>query len=204
MFGFGRRTGRGGAPTPIVPTSDMYAARANTALDIYNAELEPPATSYTTSTSPVSSRLARPVLSPKVNAPFVSRKPRLNGLRFNWAWGGNDMGKHTVSLPGVQEGLNGFVRSTGFQTTLVQLHDWQTNTQWYIAWNGTGAGMFTNQKAERYTYPSFRVSQISTNTTGGVGQPTMRMNRTPRFTSVQAIRKYNAQPSYYNTKSSKS
>lgn len=201
---FGRFKGRNMAPSPIVPTSDMYAARANTALDIYNAEMEPPATSYATSTSPVSSRLARPILSPKVNAPFVSRKPRLNGLFFNWAWGGNDMGKHTVSLPGVDSGLNGNVRSTGFQTTLVQLHNWQTNANWYICWNGTGAGMFTNQKAERYQYPSFRVSQVRTNTSGGVGPSTMRMNRVPRFTSVQAIRKYTAQPSYYNTQGTKS
>lgn len=193
------------APSPIVPTSDMYAARANKALDIYNAEMEPPATSYVTSTSPVSSRLARPILSPKVNAPFVSRKPRLNGLIFNWAWGGNDMGKHTVSLPGTDGGgLNGNVRSTNFQTTLVQLHNWQTNTGWYIAWNGTGAGMFTGQKVERYQYPSFRVSQIRTNTSGGVGPSSMRMNRTPRFTSVQAIRKYTAQPSYYKTQGTKS
>ena len=204
MIGFSRNNGRGGKPSPIVPTSDMYAARANASLNIYNAEMEPPATSYVTSTSPVSSRLARPVVSPKVNAPFVSHAPRRNGLFFNWAWGGNDMGKHTVSLPGVADGLNGYVRSTNFQTTLVQLHDWQTNANWYIAWNGSGAGMFTGQKAERYQYPSFRVAQVHTNTSGGVGPSTMRMNRTPRFTSVQAIKKYNAQPSYYNTKSSNS
>lgn len=198
---FGRNRGRNMAPSPIVPTSDMYAARANAALGIYNAEMEPPATSYATSTSPVSGRYAPPTMGPKTNAPFVSFKWRMNGLKFNWAWGGNDMGKHTVSLPGVSDGLNGFVRSTKFQTTLVQLHDWQTNDQWYIAWNGSGAGMFNGQRPERYQYPSFRASQISTNTTGGVGAPTMRMNRTPRFTSVQAIKKYTAQPSYYNTKS---
>lgn len=200
----GRFRGRNMAPNPIVPTSDMYAARANKSLETYNAEMEPPATSYVTSTSPVSSRLAQPILSPKVNAPFVSHKPRLNGLIFNWAWGGNDMGKHTVSLPGADSGLNGFVRSTAAQTVLVQLHDWQTNANWYIAWNGTGAGMFQGQKAERYQYPSFRVSQIRTNTSGGVGPSTMRMNRAPRFTSVQAIRKYTAQPSYYNTRGTRS
>lgn len=201
---FGRFRGRNQAPSPIVPTSNMYAARANTSLEIYNAEMEPPATSYATSTSPISSRYAPPVEGPKTDAPFVSHKPRMNGLIFNWAWGANDMGQHTTSLPGSDHGLNGFVRSTKFQTTLVQLHDWQTNQNWYIAWNGTGAGMFQHQKRERYAYPSFRVSQINTSVTGGPGQPTMRMNRAPRFTSVQAIRKYTAQPSYYNTKSSKS
>lgn len=201
---FGRFKGRNMAPSPIVPTSDMYAARAAKSLDVYNAEMEPPATSYATSRSAMSSRLVRPVLSPKVNAPFVSHKPRLNGLIYNWAWGGNDMGKHIVSLPGTDGGgLNGNVRSSGFQTTLVQLHDWQTNSKWYIAWNGTGAGMFSGQLAERYQYPSFRVSQIRTNTSGGVGPSSMRMTRAPRFTSVQAIRKYTAQPSYYNTRGTK-
>jgi hypothetical protein len=164
--------------------------------------MEPPATSFATSRSALSARLARPVVGPKVNAPFVSHKPRMNGLKFNWAWGGNDMGKHTVSLPGVKGMLNGFVRSTDFQPVLVQLHDWQTNDNWYIAWNGTGAGMFSGSKRERYAYPSFRTAQIRTNVTGGVG--TGRMNRAPRFTSVQAIRKYTAQPSYYNTKGTRS
>lgn len=193
------------APSPIVASRDSFAERANKSLGIYNAEMEPPATSYATSRSPLSSTLARPVLGPKVNAAFVVRKPRMNGLKFNWAWGGNDMGKHTVSLPGTDGGgLNGNVRSTKFQPVLVQLHDWQTNDQWYIAWNGTGAGMFNGSKPERYAYPSFRVSQISTNVTGGVGPSSMRMNRSPRFTSVQRIKKYTAQPSYYDTRGTKS
>jgi hypothetical protein len=158
-----------------------------------------------TSTSPLSSALARPVVGPKVNAAFVSRKERLNGLRFNWAWGANNMGEQTASLPGETEGgLNGFVRSTKFQPILVQLHDWQTNDQWYIAWNGNGAGMFQHQKRERYQYPSFRVSQIKTSVTGGPGPQSMRMQPRPRFTSVQAIKKYTAQPSYYNTQGSPS
>lgn len=190
--------GRRMAPNPIVPSRDSFAERANKSLDIYNASMEPPATSYAATRSPISSRYAQPVLGPKVNAPFVTRKPRLNGLKFNWAWGGNDMSRHIVSLPGVKGMLNGFVRSTDFQPVLVQLHDWQTNDNWYIAWGATGSGMFQGSKRERYAYPSFRVSQIRTNVTGGVG--TGRMNRAPRFTSVQAIKKYTAQPSYYNTK----
>jgi hypothetical protein len=129
----------------------------------------------------------------------------MNGLRFNWSWGGINMGALTQSLPGVKGGgLNGFVRRTDAQPTLVQLHDWQTNDNWYIAWNGTGAGMFQNQKAERYTYPSFRVSQVNTSLTGGPGPASMKMNLKPRFTSVQAIKKYTARPSYYNTKGTKS
>lgn len=201
---FGRSGARRMAPTPIVPSSNSFAERANKSLDIYNAEMEPPATSYATSTSPLSSRLARPVIGPKVNAPFVSHKERMNGLRFNWSWGGVNMGAQTASLPEVSGGLNGFVRRTMFQQILVQLHDWQTNDKWYIAWNGTGSGMFQGSKPERYTYPSFRASQIKTSTTGGPGPTTMRMTPRPRYTSVQMIKKYTAQPSYYNTQGSPS
>lgn len=201
---FGRNSAPRQAPSPIVPRGDTYAKRAADSLSVYNADMEPPATSYVASTSPMSSRLARPTVGPKVNAPFVSRKERLNGLRFNWSWGGINMGNHLASTPGVTGGLNGVVRQSAFQTVLVQLHDWQTNDKWYIAWNGTGAGMFQHQKAERYQYPSFRVSQIHTSTTGGPGPQSMRMGGRPRFTSVQAIRKYTAQPSYYNTQGSPS
>lgn len=199
----GRNRGRM-APTPIVPTKDSYAQRAADSLSIYNADMEPPATSFATSVSPLSSSLARPVVGPKVNAPFVSRKERMNGLKFNWSWGGTDMGEQIASLPGSSSGLNGLVRSSAFQRVLVQLHDWQTNDKWYIAWGGTGSGMFQYSKPERYQYPSFRVSQISTSVTGGPGPTTMRMQQRPRFTSVQAIRKYTAQPSYYNTQGSPS
>lgn len=200
----GRNAGSRMAPTPIVPSKESYAQRAADSLSVYNADMEPPATSYATAKSPLSSRLARPVVGPKVNAPFVSRKERMNGLRFNWSWGGVNMGEQVSSLPGVSAGLNGLVRSTAFQTILVRLHDWQTNDKWYIAWNGTGAGMFMHSKPERYSYPSFRVSQINTSLTGGPGPKTMRMAPRPRFTSVQAIRKYTAQPSYYNTQGSAS
>src|ERR1700756_3567017 len=120
------------APNPIVPSRNSFAERANTSLDIYNAEMEPPATSYATSTSPLSARFCEPTVGPKVGAPFVSRKPRLKGLRFNWAWGGVDMLTQSASLPVVNGGLNGYVSSTKFQPTLVQLHDWQTNDNWYI------------------------------------------------------------------------
>lgn len=199
---FGRKNPRRMAPNPIVQTPDSYAQRANASLGIYNAEMEPPATSYATSNSALSARLVEPVVGPKTNAAYVSRKPRMNGLRFNWAWGGLNMFGQSASLPEVTGGLNGFVRSTAFQPILVQLRDWQLNDKWYIAWNGTGSGMFQGSKPERYQYPSFRAPQIQTSVTGGPGPVTMRMNQKPRYTSVQALRKYTAQPTYYNTKSS--
>lgn len=200
---FGRNKGqRNMSPSPIVPSAASYSQRAADSLSVYNADLEPPATSYASTKSGLSSRYTTPTIGPKVNAAYVDRKPRMNGLKFNWSWGGINMGKLIGSLPGVTGGLNGFIRSSSFQPTLVQLHDWQTNDNWYIAWNGTGAGMFQHQKAERYTYPSFRVAQIHTQTSGGVGPG--RMTKMPQYRSVQAIKKYTAQPSYYNTKGTKS
>lgn len=185
---------------PVHPTDNPYDQRTAASLSVYNADLVPPATSYATSVSPVKSRLAVPTIGPKVGAPYTDHHWRRNGLFYNWAWGGTNQGDHIYSLPEVSSGLNGFVRSSAFQTTLVQLHDWQTNSKWYIAWNGTGSGMFNGSKDVRYTYPSFRVDQIDTMVTG-LGPQTMRMRPSPRFTAVQRLKRPVAQVPRYNTKS---
>jgi hypothetical protein len=188
--------------TNNMPVQGNYYDRHDAeALSIYNADLVPPATSYASTRSKLRSHFAIPTIGPKVGGPYVDHHWRLNGLRNMWAWGGTNQYTQTASLPGnCDKGLNGFVRSSAFQPILVQLHDWQTNAKWYICWNGTGSGMFAGSKPVRYTYPSFRVDQVDTSVTGGPGQPSMRMNRTPRFTSVQAIKKYTATPSRYNTR----
>jgi hypothetical protein len=183
---------------------DTYGERAAAAESVYNADLVPPATSWATSRSALSARYAMPTIGPKVRAFFKDNHWRLDGLKWNWSWGGIDMGRQITSLPGATggNGLAPFVRSTDFQTTLVQLHNWQTNDKWYICWNGTGSGMFQGSKEVRYQYPSFRVAQIDTSVTGGPGKPSMRMNRVPRYTSVQTIQKYTTTPKRYNTKGS--
>lgn len=184
---------------------NMYDKRNSDAESVYNAELVPPATSYATVRSGLSTPVYRtPTIGPKVRAFFKNNKFRSNGLSFMWAWGANNMGKFLGSTPGSDAGLNGMVRSSKFQTALVQLHDWQLNSEWYIAWNGTGSGMFNGSKEVRYQYPSFRVSQINTRTSGGPGPIGMRMQPRPRFTAVQRVPKYTAAPRYYDTSSAPS
>jgi hypothetical protein len=194
-----------GGRKSIRPASnpDVYAERANAALDIYNAEPNVPATAYAAVRSPLSTHgFATPSIGPKTRAFFKSNMWRLNGLIYNWAWGGTDMGKRTISTPGNgTTGLNGIVQSTQFQKTLVQLHDWQLNRDWYIAYNATGGGVFKGSDPIRYQYPSFRTPQPETRTSGGPGPVSMTMQPRPRFNRVQRITKYTARPRYYNTSS---
>lgn len=200
MSGLGRTRA-----APVTQVPDEYSERSAAALGIYNADLVPPATSYATTRSGLSSGYVEPTIAPKTGGAFKSGKWRLNGMIQNWAWGGTDQSNRIVSLPqGANGGLNGFVNVSTFQTVLVQLHDWATNTAWYNQIGGspmTGSGVFKGGNPVRENYPSFRVNQLQTAVTGGPGAPSMRMNRTPRFTSVQNIVKYTASPSRYNTTS---
>lgn len=185
-----------------IANSDIYAQRANTALNTYNAELVPPATSYAGVQTPLTSRYAEPTIAPKLRAFFKDSHWRMNGLLNAWSWGAINMKPYIGSLPGEgAAGLTGVVRSSDFQTQTVRLHDWQMNRNWYIAFNGTGSGMFQGSNVIRYQYPSFRVAQINTRTSGGPGPVGMQMQPRPRFTAVQRIQKYTARPRYYDTRS---
>lgn len=176
-----------------------YAARLNASVDIYNAEPTIPATNYADAPSSLRDTMGIPKskISNRDSA-IVSRMPRLLGLVFNWSWGGNDQYQNSASLPQPRGGLTGLVASSAFQRVLVQLHDWQTNRRWYIAYPMTG-GVFNLGNPIRGTYPTFRTQQINANTSGGVGKG--RMQPRPRFTAVQRVPKYNASPRYYNTRS---
>lgn len=185
--------------TPASNQPDYYSERLNASLDVYNAEPSVPINSTDYSRSPITSNYRVPSTNPKSRAFFKSGKWRLDGLINAWSWGAVDQGALTTSLP-YGGGMDGTVRSTMFQRTLVQLHDWQLNRKWYIAFNGTGGGMFTNSRPERYQYPSFRVPQINTMVTGP-GPNSTRMTPRPRYTAVQRIQKYTAVPRYYNTTS---
>jgi len=182
---------------PHTNQPDLYAERLNASLSIYNAEPSVPVSSFASTRSPITSNYRTPTIAPKTRGFFKSNKWRMDGILNAWSWGGVDQGANTFSLPR-GGGMDGTVRSTNFQRTLVQLHDWQMNRKWYIAFNGTGSGMFTGSKPVRYEYASFRVPQINTMVTG-LGPPTMRMQVRPKFTAVQRIKKYNAVPRYYNT-----
>lgn len=177
-----------------------YAQRANDSLDIWNAEpTPPPSTNYADVKSGLTSGLKEVHdTNNKRTAAFVHRIPRMLGLVFNYSWGAVNQLANTASLPQTQGGLNGLVNSTRFQGTLVQLHDWQTNRRWYIAYPMGGA-VFMGGQAVRYTYPSFRTEQISANTTGGPGVSAMTPRN--RYTAVQKVPRYNASPRVYNTAS---
>lgn len=177
---------------------DMYAERLNSSLSVYNAEPSVPVSTFATTRSPISSIYRLPTIGPKVRAFFKSGKFRDEGLEYNWAWGATDQGQHTASLP-YGGGMDGTVRSTQYQRVLVQLHNWQMNRKWYIAWNGTGGGVFNQSNPIRYEYPSFRVPQINTALSGGAGPASMRMQQRPRFSAVQKIRRASVSPRYYNT-----
>jgi hypothetical protein len=191
--------GRGRAPVGRAP--DMYAARASAAESVYNADSSVKLESVDFSRNPMhSSNYSVPSTAPKLRAFFKSNMWRMDGIINNWAWGATDQGAHTASLP-YGGGMDGTVRSTNYQRILVQLHDWQLNRKWYVCWNGNGGGVFSNSNPLRYEYPSFRVPQINVSLTGGPGVPTQRMQSTPRYTAVQKVQKYTANPRYYNTTS---
>lgn len=197
--GFERKSSR---PNSATIGDGGYSQRLNDSLDIYNASQEMPATMYATTVSPLSSHLAAP--SSEVTGRkswVVSRIERMQGLKFNWAWGGNDMMTvaQNAGLPQNGGGLNGTVNNSTFQRVLVHLHDWQTNSKWYIVYPMAG-GVFMGGNPVRTTYPSFRSPQISTRTSGGPGGLGVRMQPRPRFTSVQNVPRYNAAPSVYNTR----
>lgn len=177
-----------------------YGARLNSSLATKHAEMPVPATDYATTRSALSDR--QPFEHQPItyrDSAIVSRIPRMLGLLFNWSWGGVDQGANTGSLPQPgNNGLTGLVNSTQFQRILVQLHDWQLNRRWYIAYPMAGA-VFQGGNAVRGTYPSFRAEQISANVTGGVGPG--RMQPRPRFSAVQKIAKYNTTPRFYGTTS---
>lgn len=176
-----------------VSTADPYAQRAAKAEDVYNASLNPPATSYAGVKSGLTTRLRVPADTKWTWAPIVSHKWRRKGLRYMWAWGGIDMGRFKSRPTSGPD--SGQVNSTLFQTTLVQLHDWQTNDKWYICYPAASV-MFGSQ---HNTGLSFRTPQLQTQITGGSWPA--RMTPRNRYTKVQNVPRYNATPGHYKTTS---
>jgi hypothetical protein len=174
-------------------TADPYAQRLAKAEDIYNASLNPPATSYAGVRTPLMSANVVPADTKWTGAPIVSHKWIRRGLRYMWSWGGIDMGQYQG--PPKSGPDSGNVNSTMFQPTLVQLHDWQTNDRWYICYPAATV-MFGS---EHNLGLSFRTPQLQTQITGGSWPA--RMTPRNRYTKVQKVPQYNTAPKYYNTKS---
>ena len=176
-----------------VGTNDAYAQRLAKAEDVYNASQNPPATSYAGVQTPLLSRLA---VAPDVKwtgAPIVSHKWIRQGLRYMRSWGGLNMGE--FERPPISGPESGNVNSSQFQTTLVQLHDWQTNDRWYICYPAASV-MFGSQHNLGL---SFRTPQLETQVTGGSWPA--RMTPRNRYKKVQQVPQYNTAPRAYNTKS---
>lgn len=187
------------APAPRNP--DMYAERLNSSLSIYNAEPVVPATAYATTRIPLMSVYREPTVQPKMRAFFKDNHWNLAGIFNFWSWGATNQGAYTASLP-YGGGMDGTVRSTMFQRVLVQLHDWSLYPKLRQAgFPATGSGMFMGSNPIRYTYPSFRVPQIDTRTSGGPGPVGTSMQPRPKFTAVQRVPRYTTQIRYYNTRS---
>lgn len=180
---------------------DAYAERANASLSVYNAEPAIPATMYAAAPSHLRSNYGMPSVSAYWMGAFVNRRPVMDGIEQTWIYGATDTRQVAPSTPSTKGGLNGRVNSTDFQGTTVQLRGYGTNRLWYIAWSGTGSGIFKNGNPTRETYPSERVDQLDTRTSGGPGSVGMVMQPKPRFTRVQRIQKYNTTPKYYATTS---
>jgi hypothetical protein len=184
---------RQGAASRPQPTVDPYAQRLAAAEDIYNASQNPPATSYAGVQTPLMSANTVPADVKWTGAPIVSHKWRRKGLAYMWSWGGINMGQHQG--PPKSGPDSGQVNSTQFQPTLVQLHDWQTNENWYICYPAASV-MFGSQHNLGL---SFRTPQLQTQVTGGSWNA--RMNPRNRYTKVQKVPAYNTSPRQYNTTS---
>lgn len=174
-------------------TSDPYAERIAKAESVYNAEPAVPATAYAGVRSQLTSRLNVPADRQWTGAPIVSHKWIRRGLRYMWSWGGINMGQYKGRPYAGND--SGMVNSSFAQPTLVQLHDWQTNDRWYIAYPAASV-MFGSQHNLGL---SFRTPQLQTQTTGGPWPA--RMNPRNRYTRVQKVPRYNATPKQYPTSS---
>lgn len=184
---------------PTVGKEDPYYQSQNAWLDKRYGEDAVPARNFVATKSPLHDKKPKQYSGVKTWAPYVDRRPRRNGLLYAWAWGSVNMGEQTASLPSGGT-YSGAVRSTNFQTSLVQLQDWSQNLKWYICYPMAGA-VFQGSKDVRYTYPSFRTPQPKVRTSGGPGTPGVRMQPRPRFSAVQRVSQYNTKPRYYSTQS---
>lgn len=157
-------------------------ARPSTIASVY--EVTPPVTTYASAlrNTPLFSQNQVQHSTNRAGSMVVNRKPRRNGLRYFYSHGGIVMPRPTVPTPGA-----GGVASSGFQSILVQLHDWSQNLAWFAAGYPRNLGYST------------RVQQLQTNVTGG---PTdASMDARPLFPKVQSVRRATVVVPRYPTKS---
>lgn len=172
-----------------IPEPDSESAQdAATVYQGMYGELEPPATQYVLSDTPLKSVDVVPSTpNSKSNASVVSRALRTVGLRF---LGGVQHRK--ADIP--QMYLSPY--SSKFQDILTGFHlSAQFNDAWYIAYP---AASVMNGGLHNLGF-SERVPQIVTRSSGGPGPATMLP--APKFTRVQNVPRYSTMPQQYPTQS---
>lgn len=156
------------------PSSDVYS--------VY--DIVPPVTSYAAALTrtPLISQNQIPPSSARSGSAVVNRRPRRSGYRYFYSHGGVQQPRVGVPRPGA-----GGVQSSAFQTTLVQLHDWSINADWFEAGYPRNLGYVT------------RVPQPITKVTGAPGNS--QMDPKPIFPRVQVVPRYYVMPPRYQTRS---
>jgi hypothetical protein len=171
------------AKLPNGPGQGNVANPGNVA---YRGDLPAPVTTYASAAAnlPMRARLNVPPSTNLDGSAVVNRVERRAGHRYWYSHGGV-----TMPMPGVPRPGAGGVFSSSFQQTLVQLHDWMINLEWYAAGYPRNMGY------------SFRAQQVQTRTTGG---PTAAaMQQRPLFPKVQTIKRYTVATPRYPTRSTK-
>lgn len=139
----------------------------------YASPVNPPATSYAGTSSPLHSVSAKEYqyADPR-NAAIVNRHFRKDGIESHYNYGGRPEEVRFIADP---------PRSSRFQQTLVRLWPWSINTKWYIAYP---AATVMNGGARNQGL-SERTPQITTRTSGGPGAFLMGVR--PQFTKVLQV-----------------
>jgi len=174
-----------------IPEPDGESAQeAATVYQQRYGELEPPATQYVTSTSPLASVDDVPsVATTESNASVVQRALRTVGLHF---LGG--IQHRNAPVPQMYDSPY----SSKFNQILIGPHlSAQFNDKWYIAYPAASVmngGLHNLALSER-------VPQLVTRSTGGPGPAAM--TAAPKFTRVQNVPRYSTMPQQYPTQSAK-
>jgi len=175
---------------PIPEPDSETAQEAATIYQQRYGELEPPATQYVTSDTPLKSVDVVPSTpTSESNASVVKRALRTVGLRF---LGG--VQHREAPVPQMYDSPY----SSKFNEILIGPHlSAQFNDKWYIAYPAASV----MNGGLRNLGLSERVPQIVTRASGGPGPATMLP--APKFTRVQNVPRYSTLPQQYPTSSAK-
>ena len=151
--------------------------------------VNPPATSYATTRTPLRARMGRLAQGLRVGAPVVIRTPDRKGETHVYSLGAVIMPPAPVARP---------VLSSLFQMAQVgPIVNVARNGFLYRAGVPTGIGL----PGRGNPGLAFKAPQIGTSTSGGPAQTTgVRMGANPAFKRVQNVPKYTTQPKAYATK----